>query len=169
MSNYSDASGNGTVAEPERSVIVALERSGATLSLVGVVLIFSTFLASKRLRTVPNTFIVFASVANVGASIASLIGYSGIDAGKGSFLCQFQGFLLELWVVIWADETAKLLCPHAYPASCNPIRGGRWPWPSMCSWSSSWAPARTLSGDTYGSMPLYAMAARLLHPFYYSF
>lgn len=76
----------------------ALERAGASLSMVGSFAIFITYWKYKRLRTVPNTFILFASVANVGASVACLIGYDGIRAGESSFLCQLQAFLLEMYV-----------------------------------------------------------------------
>jgi hypothetical protein len=85
---------NLTVAE--RQTIQHIERFGASLSLVGVCLIFIAYGFIKRVRTVPNTFIFFASVANVGASIACLIGYAGIAAGDSSALCQVQGFLLEM-------------------------------------------------------------------------
>jgi len=84
------------LSEDEIRVIVALERVGASLSLVGVVSILVTFALFKRLRTVPNIFILFASIANIGASTACLIGLDGISAGFGSALCQTQGFLLEM-------------------------------------------------------------------------
>lgn len=80
----------------QRHTLQTVERVGASLSLVGVCLIFVTFAAFKRLRTVPNTFILFASIANVGASVACLIGYDGLNAGDVSALCQVQGFLLEM-------------------------------------------------------------------------
>lgn len=82
----------------QRSALQTVERVGASLSLVGVCLIFVTFAAFRRLRTVPNTFILFASIANVGASTACLIGYDGLNAGYDSALCQVQGFLLEMSV-----------------------------------------------------------------------
>ncbi|KAI0486413.1 hypothetical protein F4859DRAFT_511401 [Xylaria cf. heliscus] len=78
--------------------IVLFERLGAAISLVGVVLIFIAFAIFKRLRTVPNTFIIFASVANLGASIACLIGYSGVLAGSTSPLCRAQAFMFELFM-----------------------------------------------------------------------
>ncbi|KAK8125192.1 G-protein coupled receptor [Apiospora kogelbergensis] len=80
------------------NTIVIFERVGASLSVTGVVLILIAFVAFKRLRTVPNTFIVFASFANLGASIACLIGYAGIEAGAGSALCQTQAFLFEMFM-----------------------------------------------------------------------
>ncbi|OIW34663.1 family A G protein-coupled receptor-like protein [Coniochaeta ligniaria NRRL 30616] len=82
----------------QRRALQTVERVGASLSLVGVCLIFITFAAFKRLRTVPNTFILFASIANVGASTACLIGYDGLNAGYDSALCQVQGFLLEMFM-----------------------------------------------------------------------
>lgn len=87
----------------QRKSLQTVERIGASLSLVGVCLIFVTFAAFKRLRTVPNTFILFASIANVGASTACLIGYNGMNAGFDSALCQVQGFLLEMFVILSAS------------------------------------------------------------------
>lgn len=80
----------------ERNTLQHIERLGAAISLVGVCCIFAAYVSFKRVRTVPNTFIFFASIANVGASIACLIGSSGIDAGDQSVLCQTQAFLLEM-------------------------------------------------------------------------
>lgn len=77
-------------------MIVAFERAGAALSIFGLLWIFIAFATFKRLRTVPNTFIVFASFANLGASVACVIGYSGVDAGEESPLCQAQAFMFEL-------------------------------------------------------------------------
>jgi hypothetical protein len=80
----------------QRHTIEHIERLGASISLVGVCLIFITYGFFSRVRTIPNTFIFFASIANVGASIACLIGYAGLLAGDDSALCQTQAFLLEM-------------------------------------------------------------------------
>ncbi|KAH6675355.1 G-protein coupled receptor [Plectosphaerella plurivora] len=79
-------------------VVIALERVGASLSLFGITLILLTYSIFKRLRTIPNLFIVFASIANIGASIACVIGYDGIIQGEESALCQAQAFLLEMFM-----------------------------------------------------------------------
>ncbi|CCC07904.1 unnamed protein product [Sordaria macrospora k-hell] len=63
-----------------------------------VFLIFIAYGLFKRVRTVPNTFILFASIANVGASTACFIGYAGIIAGEDSALCHTQAFLLEMFM-----------------------------------------------------------------------
>jgi hypothetical protein len=94
----------------QRKALQTVERAGASLSLIGVCLIFLTFAIFKRLRTVPNTFILFASIANVGASTACLIGYDGLNAGYDSALCQVQGFLLEMFVTLPASGDMFLYC-----------------------------------------------------------
>ncbi|CAK7237772.1 hypothetical protein SBRCBS47491_010125 [Sporothrix bragantina] len=86
------------LSSQQASVVVGLERAGASLSMIGVLLIIITFGLFKRLRTVPNTFILFASMANIGASTASLIGLSGIAQGSDSALCRAQAFLLEMFM-----------------------------------------------------------------------
>jgi hypothetical protein len=80
----------------QQVVISSAERAGAGLSMIGVIFIILAFFAFKRLRTVPNTFILCASIANIGASVACLIGYAGIIAGEYTALCQAQAFLLEM-------------------------------------------------------------------------
>jgi hypothetical protein len=89
-------SGEMNLTAKERDTIQHIERLGASISLICVCLIFVAYGLFKRVRTVPNTFIFFASIANVGASIACLIGYTGILAGEESALCQTQAFLLEM-------------------------------------------------------------------------
>lgn len=88
--------GDMDLTQQERDTIEHIERLGASISLISVCLIFAAYGLFKRSRTVPNTFIFFASIANVGASIACLIGYAGILAGLDSALCQSQAFLLEM-------------------------------------------------------------------------
>ncbi|KAG5989463.1 hypothetical protein E4U54_004325 [Claviceps lovelessii] len=50
--------------------VTTLERDGGLVSLVAVALILLTYALVRRVRNVQNTFIVFASSSNVGASIA---------------------------------------------------------------------------------------------------
>jgi len=84
------------LTDDERNTLQHIERLGASISLVGVSAIFIVYGLFPRVRTVPNTFIFFASIANVGASIACLIGFSGILSGEESALCQAQAFLFEM-------------------------------------------------------------------------
>jgi hypothetical protein len=87
---------NETMSPDELNTVIVLERVGASASMIGVTLIFVTYIAFKRLRTVPNLFIAMASIANVGASVACLIGRDGVEQGVGSALCQAQAFMLEM-------------------------------------------------------------------------
>ncbi|KAH7124852.1 G-protein coupled receptor [Dactylonectria estremocensis] len=87
-----------SLTEHQMRILITLERTGASLSLVGVTLIFITYWLFKELRTMPNLFIIFASISNVGASIACLIGQDGILIGEDSALCQAQAFLLEIFM-----------------------------------------------------------------------
>ncbi|KAJ6445046.1 G-protein coupled receptor protein [Purpureocillium lavendulum] len=61
------------------SILIAIERTGAGFSMVAIVLTLTTFVLFRSLRTMPNLFLVFASVANAGASIASMIGFMQSD------------------------------------------------------------------------------------------
>jgi hypothetical protein len=80
----------------ELRTLVALERTGGSISLIAVTLIFIAYGLVRGSRNVQNTFIVFASISNVGASIACIIAMDGLAAGKTSALCQAQSFLFEM-------------------------------------------------------------------------
>jgi hypothetical protein len=86
------------LTDDQISSLVLIERVSACLSVGGTLAIIATFLCFKELRTLSNTLIFYASFANLGADIACLIGYFGIIEGPSSPLCQFQGFLLEMYV-----------------------------------------------------------------------
>lgn len=80
----------------QTETLVLLERIGGSVSLVAVVLIFVAYALVPRVRNVQNTFIVFASIANIGASVASIIAMDGLNRGVESALCQGQGFLFQM-------------------------------------------------------------------------
>ncbi|KAL2208645.1 hypothetical protein CC79DRAFT_1355941 [Sarocladium strictum] len=84
--------------EHQLHIIVYLERIGGSISLVAVFLIFIAYALVPRTRNVQNTFIVFASVSNIGASVASIIALDGLQAGKETALCQAQSFLFEMFM-----------------------------------------------------------------------
>lgn len=90
----------GSELTPEQiSALIAIERTGASLSMVAITITVASFIALPRLRSTPNMFLVFASIANAGASIASMVGYDGLIQGENSTLCQAQAFIFE-WFVI---------------------------------------------------------------------
>ncbi|CAH0015302.1 unnamed protein product [Clonostachys rhizophaga] len=78
--------------------LTVLERTGGCISLVATMAIFVAFALFPRVRNVQNTFIVFASVSNVGASIASVIAMEGLAMGRSSGLCQAQAFMFEMFM-----------------------------------------------------------------------
>jgi hypothetical protein len=75
----------------DRRVLAMLERVGGSLSLISVVLILMSYTFMRRMRTEPNTFIVFMSASSALGSIACLIGDRGALQGA-------QGFLLDMCV-----------------------------------------------------------------------
>ena len=72
-------------------VLAILERVGGSLSLISVVSILISYTFMRRMRTEPNTFIVFMSVSSALGSIACLVGDRGSLQGA-------QGFLLDMCV-----------------------------------------------------------------------
>ncbi len=94
--------GRGSMASPEDfaadeiRLLVRLERIGGCISIVAVFCIFVAYTFFPKVRNVQNTFIVFASVSNVGASVASIIAFDGLREGKTSTLCKAQSFLFEM-------------------------------------------------------------------------
>ncbi|KAK5988178.1 hypothetical protein PT974_12318 [Cladobotryum mycophilum] len=89
-----DTSGS-TLTPHQIKVLITIERAGAGLSMGAIALTVLSFIFFRKLRTTPNLFLVFASIANAGASIASMMGYDGLVRGENSALCQVQGFIFE--------------------------------------------------------------------------
>ncbi|KAK4091105.1 G-protein coupled receptor protein [Purpureocillium lilacinum] len=112
------------------NTLATLERVGGSISLFGVLCIFVTYACVRRVRNVQNTFIVFASVANVGASVASIIALNGLQAGKASALCKTQSFLFEMFMQSdpwWSLAMAvNVFLVFYYRASPDSFR--RWWW-----------------------------------------
>ncbi|KAL6872860.1 G-protein coupled receptor protein [Trichoderma novae-zelandiae] len=116
---------SGSELKPRQiEVLITIERTGAGLSMVAIILTLLTFALFKKLRTTPNIFIILASIANAGASIASMIGYDGLDQGERSTLCQGQGFIFEWfmqsdpwWSFAMAFNVFLVFFHNANPAS----------------------------------------------------
>lgn len=82
---------------PEQmSILIILERVGAGLSMAAIALTILSYIAFRKLRTTPNLFLLCASIANAGASCASMMGYAGMHAGLESALCQMQAFIFQV-------------------------------------------------------------------------
>lgn len=89
------ASSAGTLTTQQIQALVLIERAGGSLSMIAVAILICTYVMFKKLRTTPNLFLVLAGIANVGAGVASVMGYDGLNQGKDSTLCQTQAFIFQ--------------------------------------------------------------------------
>ncbi|TVY37122.1 Cyclic AMP receptor-like protein A [Lachnellula subtilissima] len=87
----------GALTKHEIDVLIIIERTTASISVTGTLILLGTFIFIKEFRTLSNTLIFYASFANLFASVAVLIGGSALSHVDGA-LCQFQGFLLEMFM-----------------------------------------------------------------------
>ncbi|KAJ4153432.1 hypothetical protein LMH87_009918 [Akanthomyces muscarius] len=101
------------------TTLVAIERSGASMSMIAISMIAIAYLVYPKLRTTPNTFLLFASIANAGASIASMIGYDGLMQGDESALCQGQAFIFEWFMQADPWWSCAMACNVFLVFFCN--------------------------------------------------
>lgn len=80
------------------ALLALLARLGGSISLVSVLIIFVAYGSIARIRNPRNSFIVFASIANMGASIACVISQDGLHHGEDSALCRTQSFIIHMQV-----------------------------------------------------------------------
>lgn len=82
-------------SQAQLSAISLTERICSAVSLVGTFVIVTTFISFRSFRKPINRLVFYASWGNIMANVATLISQSGIQAGVGSSLCQFQAFLIQ--------------------------------------------------------------------------
>ncbi|PQE16190.1 G- coupled receptor protein [Rutstroemia sp. NJR-2017a BVV2] len=87
----------GQLTPKEVEILIIIERTTASISVMGTLALLFTFIFIKSFRTLSNTIIFYASFANLFANVAALIGGSALSR-VNSPLCQFQGFLLEMFM-----------------------------------------------------------------------
>jgi hypothetical protein len=78
--------------------IEVTERLGSVLSLVSTAFVITTFLYDKAFHKPINRLVFYASWGNIMANVGTLISRSGIEMGIGKPLCQFQAFLIQMYV-----------------------------------------------------------------------
>ncbi|KAL8791871.1 MAG: hypothetical protein Q9195_005533 [Heterodermia aff. obscurata] len=88
----------GHAKDTPMPALETIERIASSFSLVGTLIIFVTFASSSDFRKPINRLIFYASWGNTLCSIASMISQSGIRDGQASPLCQFQAFLIQMFV-----------------------------------------------------------------------
>jgi len=82
----------------QTSALVITERINSSLSIAAILFVLATYMFSSHFFSPINRLIFFASVGNLGSNIAALISLNGPDAGAASGLCQFQSFLVQMYV-----------------------------------------------------------------------
>lgn len=111
----------GQLSQREIDILIIIERTTASISVMGTLALFGTFIFFKSFRTLSNTIIFYASFANLFANVAALIGGSALSQ-VNSPLCQFQGFLLEMYDISLSSFYSTVT--DEAKGSCKAIRGG---------------------------------------------
>lgn len=78
--------------------LVVIERVTSGLSVAGCLFVIITFLVSKSFHRPINRLVFFASVGNLFTNIATVTASAVLDK-PSSFLCQAQGFLIQMYVL----------------------------------------------------------------------
>ena len=86
------------LSEQQLRAIEVTERVCSVASLLGTTFIIATFLTDKNFYRPINRLVFYASWGNIMANVATLISRSGIFSGVDGALCQFQAFLIQMYV-----------------------------------------------------------------------
>lgn len=78
--------------------LTIVERCASLLSILGIATIIGAFCLSQHFRNPINRIIFINAFYNILDVAATTISLSGPAAGDGSSLCQFQGFLMQMYV-----------------------------------------------------------------------
>ena len=92
-------------SQSQTSAMVITERVNASLSMVSILFVMVTYIGASGFDKPINRLIFFASFGNMGSAIASLISADGPFAGVQAPLCQFQAFLVQMFLGVdcyWA-------------------------------------------------------------------
>ena len=73
------------------------ERTTSVLSLLGAAFIITTFLTNKDFHKPINRLVFYACWGNLMSNIGTIISISGMESGVDGPLCQFQGFLIQMY------------------------------------------------------------------------
>ncbi|RDW71040.1 hypothetical protein BP6252_07603 [Coleophoma cylindrospora] len=97
------------ISEAQLHALVVVERVGSSLSLIGCIFIIVSFLMSKAFHKPINRLVFYASIGNIMSNIATIIARASLGS-LGSFLCQFQGFLIQMFMPADAYWTLAMAC-----------------------------------------------------------
>jgi hypothetical protein len=147
-----------SLSSEHTNILITSERTCAGLSMVAITLTAISFVCFKKLRTTPNLVLLFASIANAGASVASMMGYDGLKHGENSSLCQAQAFIFE-WLVrpSMSAEVCSAAAELTLPGSCSRTPGGLLQCRLTSIWSSSTTRTQPVSESTLGFTALFVL------------
>ncbi|TVY34073.1 Cyclic AMP receptor-like protein A [Lachnellula subtilissima] len=86
-----------------------LERIASSFSLIGICFILVTYGMSTAFHKPINRLVFFASIGNIFTNIATLISREALLHSDGH-LCQFQGFLIQMFMPADAYWTFAMAC-----------------------------------------------------------
>ena len=87
----------GNLSAAQLSAISITERVTSGLSLLGFLLVVSTYLFCEGFKKPVNRLIFYAAWSNLGSTIVGFISRDGIYAGQDSALCQVSAFLFQMF------------------------------------------------------------------------
>jgi hypothetical protein len=130
--------------EQQLKVLEIVTRFASALSALGVITIITTFCVSRHFRNPMHRLIFINAFYNAFDVTCTMISVSGPKGGNLSALCQFQGFLNQMYVHQF--HPLYFPSPVQYKPSSNRLGGSntaglagfRLPtWPGRLSWLST--------------------------------
>ncbi|KFY39546.1 hypothetical protein V495_05887 [Pseudogymnoascus sp. VKM F-4514 (FW-929)] len=125
-----------SLSDTQLGALQTAERVSSVFSVLGSVFVITTYLYSQAFHKPINRLVFYASFGNMATNVATLISRSGIAAGVTSPLCQFQAFIIQmfmpadsLWTLAMAFNV-YLTFFHRYSAS--QLRSLEWKYLLIC-------------------------------------
>lgn len=113
-----------TLTHEQLHTLALVERCASILSIFGIATIIGTFLFSRQFRNPIHRLVFINAFYNLFDVTATTISLSGPDAGNGSALCQFQGFLMQMYVQGW--QSYHLQRKNGKPILTTNLIGFHW-------------------------------------------
>lgn len=89
--------------------VTVIERVGSVFSLLGCVFIISTFCLSKAFHKPINRMVFYASFGNMMTNIGTLMTRTYLPY-PNSVGCQFQAFLIQMYVEVYSPDVRAVPC-----------------------------------------------------------
>ncbi|KAI1391336.1 family A G protein-coupled receptor-like protein [Hypoxylon trugodes] len=99
----------GELSEGVLHAISVIERVGSVFSLLGCVFVIGTFTFSKAFHKPINRLVFYASFGNMMTNVGTLMSRNYLTQ-IDSFACQFQGFLIQMFLPADAFWTLAMAC-----------------------------------------------------------